>query len=251
MFDVFFSLFFSSFFFFFDFSFLTGTAKKERGNFWFSRNEYNSAISCYRSAVDFLDAQEDEMKYLHEFQEQKENVTDKDGKLIEKIKLLIELRAHAYNNLAAAQMKTEAFEQALSSVNSSLLLNGKNVKALYRKGKILAEQGNLSDAIDAMKEAILLEPSSRSLQSELNKLASLRKEELASERKLYQKMLQVTPQAKSKIQSSNGKVKSVIKTTFYNSGNWSTLFLQSTAAAALIVVLSIVFYHLYTGSSSN
>lgn len=29
--------------------------KRERGNFWYERNEYNSAIQLYRRALEYLD----------------------------------------------------------------------------------------------------------------------------------------------------------------------------------------------------
>lgn len=238
--------------------FPVGTAKKEKGNFWFARNEYSSAIACYRRAVEFADAEEEEMKYL-----ESQPATCGDGEKEEegdelrgKIKKLLELRALAYNNLAVAQMKTEAYEQALKSVNSSLQVNGKNVKALYRKSKILAIQGDLVASIEALKAAIALEPSSRSLQAELNRLAAQRKQELVNERKLYQKMLQVTPESKGKCDSessgnSSGKA-DVIKAAIKGGSvaSWTAVALRSTAAAVLVLVLSIVFYKLYTGSSS-
>lgn len=32
-----------------------GTRKKERGNYWFKRNEYNLAIQLYRKAIEYFD----------------------------------------------------------------------------------------------------------------------------------------------------------------------------------------------------
>lgn len=112
-------------------------------------------------------------------------------KFKEKMKELLNLRAAAFNNLAAAQMKTEAFDQALKSVNSSLQICPDNVKALFRKGKILTEKGEVSDAIDAFKAALSIQPDSSTIRNEINKLAVKRKQEIAVEKKLYQKMMQV------------------------------------------------------------
>ena len=98
------------------------------------------------------------MKFLHETSS---TIDQKSEELKNRIKQLIELRAVAFNNLAAAQMKTEAYDQALTSVNNSLQLNEKNVKALFRKSKILSIKGEIADAIEAMKAAVSLEPSSR------------------------------------------------------------------------------------------
>lgn len=49
---------------------------------------------------------------------------------------LLETRVKVYNNLAAAQMKISAFDVALLSVDNVLRCQPKNVKALFRKGKV-------------------------------------------------------------------------------------------------------------------
>lgn len=162
----------------------------------------------------------------------------------ERICQLIDLRATAYNNLANSQMQTEALDQALKSVNSSLQLNEKNVKAWYRKGKILSSTGELVEAIEALKMALKLEPESRTIQSFLNELAKKRREELAKEKKLYQKMLQVDP---SSVPSSSFKGRQ-------HGGKWYSCLLSASStkmglvggACSLIVVLSgiLVYYFL-------
>lgn len=42
-----------------------------------------------------------------------------------------------YNNLAAAQMKIKAYDAALQSVENVLRCQPNNVKAVFRKGKVL------------------------------------------------------------------------------------------------------------------
>lgn len=32
-----------------------GTRKKERGNYWFKRNDFNLAIQLYRKAIEYFD----------------------------------------------------------------------------------------------------------------------------------------------------------------------------------------------------
>lgn len=126
-------------------------------------------------------------------------------KFKEKMKELLNLRAAAFNNLAAAQMKTEAFDQALRSVNSSLQICPDNVKALFRKGKILTEKGEVSDAIDVFKAALTIQPDSNTIRTEINKLAVKRKQEIADEKKLYQKMLQVDNKSNTSQSSKSSK----------------------------------------------
>ena len=32
-------------------------AKRERGNWWYSRGDYTSSVQCYRRALDYLDTE--------------------------------------------------------------------------------------------------------------------------------------------------------------------------------------------------
>lgn len=52
------------------------------------------------------------------------------------MKLLFEDRLKTYNNMAAAQLKLQAYEPALRSVETVLLCQPRNVKALFRKAKV-------------------------------------------------------------------------------------------------------------------
>ena len=52
------------------------------------------------------------------------------------LKQLMEERLKTYNNMAAAQLKLQAYEAALTSVESVLKSQPNNSKALFRKGKV-------------------------------------------------------------------------------------------------------------------
>ena len=49
---------------------------------------------------------------------------------------ILQERVKTYNNLAAAQMKLEAHEAAIRSLDAVLMCEPENVKALFRKGKV-------------------------------------------------------------------------------------------------------------------
>lgn len=49
---------------------------------------------------------------------------------------LLNERLKTLNNMAAAQMKVEAYDIALKSLEAILRCQPDNVKALYRKGKV-------------------------------------------------------------------------------------------------------------------
>lgn len=50
---------------------------------------------------------------------------------------LIDERINVYNNLSAAHLKTDSTDEALQCVETVLKLQPNNVKALFRKGKVI------------------------------------------------------------------------------------------------------------------
>ncbi|XP_064460900.1 peptidyl-prolyl cis-trans isomerase FKBP8-like [Ornithodoros turicata] len=153
-----------------------GDQKRERGNFWYSRSECSNATRCYRRALDFLD-------------DMGLNVSDSPKDLQQ----LLDLRLKVYNNLAAAQMKMGAHEAALKSVDTVLKVQPNNVKALFRKGKILAHQGDVSEAVDVLKRALKLEPETKVIQQELARLVVKKKTQDQAEKAMYRRMFASTP----------------------------------------------------------
>lgn len=142
--------------------------RKVRGNFWFSREEYQTAISCYRKCVEIS----------------QEEINDVE--LAEKVnRVLID----CYNNLSITQFKIDSLNAALESADHALSLDAKNVKALYRKAQVLEKRNDLEEAVELMKCAIELEPNNTSVANLLTNLRKRRLIELENEKKLCQKMI--------------------------------------------------------------
>jgi len=152
-----------------------GNRKKERGNYWYARKDHTLAIQCYRRALEYLD------DHGIPGENQKESV--------EEVHSLLDDRIKVYNNLAAAQLKIKAFEAALQSVDNVLRCQPQNVKALFRKGKIMAEKGETEEAISLLKKALTIEPDNVQTKNELNQLLAKQKKDTAQQRNLYKKML--------------------------------------------------------------
>lgn len=57
-----------------------------------------------------------------------------------------EYRVKCLNNLAAAQLKLEQYEEALSTSRDVLTLEQNNVKALFRTGKVRMDFAGLTQA---------------------------------------------------------------------------------------------------------
>lgn len=183
-----------------------GDAKRERGNFWYSRGDYSNAAHCYRRALDFLD-------------DMGLNLAESPADL----QLLLDTRLKVYNNLTATQMKMEAYEAALKSVDFVLKVQPNNVKALYRKGKILACQGNVSEAVSVLKRALKLEPETKIIQQELSRLMVRKQKEDRAEKAMYKRMFGGSADSKAQHGGSRG---SKIRNWMYVAGA-----LTATAAA--------------------
>ncbi|XP_053205220.1 uncharacterized protein LOC128389626 isoform X2 [Panonychus citri] len=151
--------------------------KKEKGNFHFSRSEYSNSITLYKRAIEFLDIDPSEIKD----DDEKEKV----------LKKISDLKSSCYNNLAQAHMKMDAYDAALDSVNASLAIDEKNVKALFRKGKILCSRGYLDEALEVFKAATSLEPDNRLIKAEYMQTSKACLRQLEEERKMFKKMLQL------------------------------------------------------------
>ncbi|XP_055315491.1 peptidyl-prolyl cis-trans isomerase FKBP8 [Sitodiplosis mosellana] len=165
-----------------------GNHKRERGNFWYDRGEYNMAIQLYRRSLEYLD---DTDKYVGDNSKLEEFTNDQ-------LQELLETRVKVYNNLAAAQMKISAFDVALTSVDNVLRCQPENVKALFRKGKILEAKGDIKAAIPILQKAAILDPDSRAIQQLLSKCIMKSRREARNEKDMYQKMFNQTQKLESK-----------------------------------------------------
>nr|XP_006009991.1 PREDICTED: peptidyl-prolyl cis-trans isomerase FKBP8 isoform X2 [Latimeria chalumnae] len=187
--------------------------KRERGNYYYQRADYVFAISSYDLAI---------------------NVTDSSSKVDvtpEEEAELLDVKVKCLNNLAASQLKLEHYEAALKSCNSVLEYQPENVKALFRKGKVLALQGEYSEAISILKKALKLEPSNKTIHAELSRLAKKHTEQKNEETALYKKMLGTSSSSSNSVQKPKPKTSWTIP--------WKWLF-GATAVAIGGVALSVV-----------
>lgn len=207
-----------------------GNKKRERGNFFFERQEFNSAIQLYRRALEYLDESEGGIT----------NPTT-DGELEPtnaQLQDLLEDRIKVYNNMAQAQMKIQAFEAALKSVDTVLQCQPNNVKALFRKGKILEGKADVAGAIPLLRKAATLDPENKSIQNELSRLILKSKREARNEKDLYQKML-----GQAQILDHKTQQKKQVNTVASNTEASTKLKLWSyTLGSVLVSVAAIAFY---------
>uniref|UniRef100_A0A8C3NEH5 Uncharacterized protein n=1 Tax=Geospiza parvula TaxID=87175 RepID=A0A8C3NEH5_GEOPR len=140
---------------------------------------------------------------------------------------LLDVKVKCLNNLAASQLKLDHFKAALKSCNLVLEHQPGNIKALFRKGKVLAQQGEYREAIPILKAALKLEPSNKTIHAELSKLVKKHADQRNVETEMYRKML------------GNPSTASTAGQAGWHSIPWKWLF-GATAIALGGVALSVV-----------
>ncbi|XP_074834291.1 peptidyl-prolyl cis-trans isomerase FKBP8 [Carettochelys insculpta] len=186
--------------------------KRERGNFYYQQADYVLAINSYDIALKAIDSSS---KVDFSPEEEAE---------------LLEVKVKCLNNLAASQLKLDHYEAALKSCTLVLEHQPENIKALFRKGKVLAQQGEYREAIPLLKAALKLEPSNKTIHAELSKLMKKHAEQKNVETAMYRKMLG-NPGTSSSPATCKAKVPWSIP--------WKWLF-GATAVALGGVALSVV-----------
>ncbi|EDV27050.1 uncharacterized protein TRIADDRAFT_63767 [Trichoplax adhaerens] len=145
-----------------------GHRRRQYGNELFQDKNYFAAISCYTKAL---------------------NVIEPPIAIANPSDELQSIRAKCWNNLAAAQLKIEAYDAAAKSCKNVLLVEENNVKAWFRQAKIYAAKGDLETALDSMKKAYSLDPSSKLISDEYAALKQRVTCDRKKEREIYRRMV--------------------------------------------------------------
>lgn len=188
------------------------TCKRERGNIHYQRGDYAFAVNSYSIALQITESSS------------KVDITP------EEENELLDVKVKCLNNMAASQLKLDHRDAALKSCVSALAHQPDNIKALFRMGKVLALQGEYSEAIQTLRKALKLEPSNKTIHAELSKLVKKHSELRGAEQAMYKKML-------GNPSSSRSSQKRHAKSTW--SFSWKWLF-GATAVAIGGVALSVV-----------
>ncbi|NXI21156.1 FKBP8 isomerase, partial [Sterrhoptilus dennistouni] len=170
--------------------------KRERGNFFYQQADYVLAINSYDIALRIVGSSS-KGTYSHSREAHlgswpccnpPSGVCAVDFSPDEEAELL-DVKVKCLNNLAASQLKLDHFKAALKSCNQVLEHQPGNIKALFRKGKVLAQQGEYREAIPILKAALKLEPSNKTIHAELSKLVKKHADQRNVETEMYRKML--------------------------------------------------------------
>ncbi|XP_047199085.1 peptidyl-prolyl cis-trans isomerase FKBP8 [Hippoglossus stenolepis] len=187
--------------------------KRERGNVHYQRGDYAFAVNSYSIALQITESSS------------KVDITP------EEEDELMDVKVKCLNNMAASQLKLDHYDAALKSCVSALAHQPENIKALFRMGKVLALQGEYTEAIQTLRKALKLEPSNKTIHAELSKLVKKNSEQRGAEQAMYKKMLG------NPTSSNSGTQKHRAKSSWGLSWKW--LF-GATAVAIGGVALSVV-----------
>ncbi|KAM9762367.1 peptidyl-prolyl cis-trans isomerase FKBP8 [Menidia menidia] len=187
--------------------------KRERGNAHYQRGDFSFAVNSYSIALQIT-----ESSSKVDISPEEENE-------------LLDVKVKCLNNMAASQLKLDHYDAALRSCVSALEHQPENIKALFRMGKVLALQGEYTEAIQTLRKALKLEPSNKTIHAELSKLVKKNSEQRGAEQAMYKKMLGNPSSSGGGVQRSGAKSSWGL--------SWKWLF-GATAVAIGGVALSVV-----------
>lgn len=162
-----------------------GNKKRLRGNFWFERSDYQLAIQCYKKALEYYDG------FVTEEWDEMDGDNPKQPALLQQPSdaEMMEDHVKVHNNLAMAHMKVSAWNEALKSVDEVLTCQPENVKALFRKAKIVEAKGDVNAGIVLLQTALALETENKAIQNEISRMMLKSKREAGIEKDLFLKMV--------------------------------------------------------------
>ncbi|CAH8437879.1 unnamed protein product [Schistosoma rodhaini] len=175
--------------------------KKDRGNYYYRREEFAFAIDSYNKALKILQLPP---VIPTRSSEEKFPETDCSAELINDAKLKLE------NNLAAAQLKVEAYDAAIMSCDAVLQSDPQNIKALFRKGKALLEMNEVDDAIPILQKVLTISPGSQMASVELARAQAVRQKEREHWSRSVNRRFPKTKQNKNTKLSAASRVKLVM-----------------------------------------
>lgn len=136
---------------------------------------------------------------------------------VEALQDLLEDRISVCNNMAAAQIKLDKYEPALTSLRTVLACQPNNVKALYRKAKIHRVKNDLQAALACLKRASQVAVHDDDIQKEIQTINQLIQKQNDREREVARRMfsgnndnnggVQKDGFKKKKIDNNNGNVR--------------------------------------------
>jgi FK506-binding protein 4/5 len=142
--------------------------KKEQGNTLFKENNLEGAISQWNQAIQYFDSVFD--------------LNPEQKKEVDNIKL------SCYTNLAISYLKLKNYEKAKDCSSEALIIDEKNVKALFRRAQSFFYLKNIEAAEKDLKKALTIDPQNVEMKKFLKDIQEKKEEQLKKEKNIYSKM---------------------------------------------------------------
>mmetsp|Transcript_7675 Transcript_7675/g.16884 ORF Transcript_7675/g.16884 Transcript_7675/m.16884 type:complete len:188 (-) Transcript_7675:78-641(-) len=161
---------------------------KQRGNEFVKEKDYKKALGSYHKVFLYIN-------YLQVPGERSEasGYTDLMGKgsqpkvPIERIEDVKRLKQSTNLNMGLCYLKTNQYEKCVTACTKALA-EGDLAKAFFRRGEAHLELGNLDEARQDLKAAERLEPESREIAIQLQRLKKAEAQQDAKEKKCFARM---------------------------------------------------------------
>lgn len=141
--------------------------KKESGNRYFQEQNYEQAAKLYKRALKLLETWEH---------------SDEDAPACKA--LLIALG----NNVGNVQFRLKQYTEARSSSLEVLMLDDRNVKAMYRLGQIGLETNDFTEALEHLQKAAVIEPKNANVRQLIKDVKKKKQQVKQEQKKLYAKL---------------------------------------------------------------
>lgn len=152
-----------------------GLEHKNDANRLFKSGRLITAFKRYKKSIDCLIIAEQIVK--DKIESLKQLPEDLDPEELSNVKQkILTAKAQIYSNLALCQIKSKSFDLAVQNCSKCLLIDGCNVKALFRRGQAKMCQRDYDQAIDDFKRALELEPDNQDVRTSMTNCEKLRKD---------------------------------------------------------------------------
>jgi tetratricopeptide (TPR) repeat protein len=135
---------------------------KERGNFYFKRQDLSHAINVYKKAIELI--------------QRDASVENSFGDIL----------SIFYSNLSACHAKLGDWDDVLETTEKALELNQKSAKIWFRRSEALSHRKEYGAAIEALNKA---KQRIKAIERELQRIQCLRDVQLKKEKRVYKRMI--------------------------------------------------------------
>eukprot|EP01116_Phalansterium_solitarium_P013589 TRINITY_DN30985_c0_g1_i1.p1 TRINITY_DN30985_c0_g1~~TRINITY_DN30985_c0_g1_i1.p1 ORF type:complete len:216 (+),score=61.53 TRINITY_DN30985_c0_g1_i1:104-751(+) len=152
-------------------------------------------------------AKEDNPKALYFYHRALLNINGMTGLTPEESKKVQEIKVSIQNNMAATYLRTGCTAKAIAQCTKVLESDSGNVKAIFRRGKAYAQEGNLERAEEDFARAERLDPNDKLVKKELGTVRQRLKQSEQKSKKFFANMFdKMSKEESPESSNSNGKL---------------------------------------------